>query len=335
MQHKFKMIAASVALGTMLAGCAANQGDLGNRSPVEQQSVRYDMMGNRIMSKRFANDQMNEMNRVNGLRLNSNNIVGIHDNYRMEMSQNIADSLASKKLVKSAKVMLTNNNAYVAVSLLDGVSPGGSSTMHRSSLGLNNNGYGSKPLPSTPSPGASFDGKIMNNTDIDRTGKLGYRVMGLSNKKNAYKGASGMNGVPHSVNKGTVTGTSTGIRTGTGIGTGMTGSPRYGTYSTNNYRPYSNNNIYNDGSVYHARSGGAAANADMQLTEQVKNSIAAEVKRIAPSVDHVYISANADFVDRMNGYWDDVKAGHPIQGFMAEFNAMVDRIFPVKVDTHR
>lgn len=328
MQHKFKMIAASVALGTMLtAGCAANQGDLGNRHPVEQQSVRYDMMGNRIMSKRFANDQMNEMNRVNGLRQNSNNIVGIHDNYRMEMSQNIADSLVSKKLVRSAQVMLTNHNAYVAVALHDNVSPSGSNTMQRSSLGMMSNGYGSKPLPSTPSPGASFNGTMMNNTDIDRTGHLGYRVMGLSNKKNAYKGASGMNGVRNYSNN---------------IGTGMTGSPRYGTYNTNtnmnSSRPYSNNNIFNDGNVgnvYHARSGGAAANADMQLTEQVKNSIAAEVKRMAPGIDHVYISANPDFVDRMNGYWNDVKAGHPIQGFIAEFNAMVDRIFPVKVDTHR
>jgi len=305
MQQKFKMIAVSVALGTMLAGCAANQGDLGNRHPVEQQSVRYDMMGNRIMSKRFANDQMNEMNRINGLRQNSNNIVGIHDNYRLEMSQNIADSLVSKKLVKSAKVMLTNYNAYVAVTLHDGVSPGGSNSMQRSSLGMTSNGYGSKPLPSTPSPGASFNGTI-NNTDIDRTGKLGYRVMGLSNKKNAYKGASGMNGVSNMA------------------GIGMTGSPRYGTYNTNR----------ND-SLYQARSGGEAANDDMQLTEQVKSSIAAEVKRIAPSVRQVYISANPDFVDRMNGYWEDVKAGHPIQGFIAEFNAMVDRIFPVRVDTRR
>ncbi|MBD3919827.1 YhcN/YlaJ family sporulation lipoprotein [Paenibacillus sp. PR3] len=307
MQQKFKMIAASVALGTMLAGCAANQGDLGNRHPVEQQSVRYDMMGNQIVSKRFANDQMNEMNRIHGLRQNSNNIVGIHDNYRLEMSQNIADSLASKNLVKSAKVMLTNHNAYVAVTLHDGVSPGGSNTMQRSSLGMTSNGYGSKPLPSTPSPGASFNGTMMNNTDVDRTGQLGYRVMGLSNKKHAYKGASGMNSVPNA----------------TGIG--VTGAPRYGTYSTNN----------NNGSLYHVRSGGEAANADMQLTEQVKSSIAAEVKRMAPGIDHVYISANPDFVDRMNGYWDDVKAGHPIQGFIAEFNAMVDRIFPVKVDTRR
>ncbi|PWW07165.1 YhcN/YlaJ family sporulation lipoprotein [Paenibacillus cellulosilyticus] len=318
MQQKFKIIAASIALGTMLAGCAANQGDLGNRHPIQQQSVRYDMMGNPIISKQFTNDQMNEINRVNIQRQHSNNIVGIHDNYRLEMSQNIADSLAAKKIVKSAKVMLTNHNAYVAVTLHDGVSPGGSSTLQSKSLGLNSNGYGSKPLPSTPSPSAAFDGKIMNNTDIDRTGRLGYRVMGLSNKKHAYKGASGMNSVPNMMGNG-----------------GTTGSPNYGTYSTNNYRPYSNNNMYNDGGLYHARSGGAAASADMELTDQVKNSIAAEVKRLSPGVEHVYISANPDFVDRMNGYWDDVKAGHPIQGFVAEFNAMVDRIFPVKVDTHR
>ena len=69
------------------------------------------------MNKRFANDQMNEMNRMNGVRLNSNNIVGLHKNYRLEMSKDIADHLASMKEINNAYVMLTDNNAYVAVSL--------------------------------------------------------------------------------------------------------------------------------------------------------------------------------------------------------------------------
>ncbi|GFN30080.1 YhcN/YlaJ family sporulation lipoprotein [Paenibacillus xylaniclasticus] len=252
MHRKFKVIAASAMLGAILAGCAANQGDLGNRAPVRSNSVRYDMNGNQIMNKRFANDQMNEMNRVNGRRLNSNNLIGSHENYRLEMSKNIADRITTKvKEVKTANVMLTNSNAYVAVSLRDGASAGGSS-------------------PVTP------------------------------------------------------------LNTG-----GMTPSPRYGTYSTaphNNNMYNRTNNMYGDG-TYRARAG-ADANADIQLTEHVKSQIAAEVRKLAPSVAHVYISANPDFVDRMSGYWKEVQAGHPIQGFIAEFNAMVERLFPARADVN-
>ncbi|WP_127533335.1 YhcN/YlaJ family sporulation lipoprotein [Paenibacillus kobensis] len=284
MHRKFKVIAASAVIGAVLAGCAANQGDLGNRAPVRSNSVRYDMNGNRIWDKRFANDQMNEMNRVNGRRLNSNNIIGSHDNYRLEMSKNIADRLTAMKEIRTANVMLTNNNAYVAVSLRDGVSAGGSSAVTPSSVGN------------------------------------GYRVMGKSNHYGAYNGPSGMNGIGVT-GIGGVTGTS-----------GMTPAPRYGTYNDNNNMYNRADNMY-DG-TYRARSG-ADANVDIQLTESVKSRIAAEVKKMAPSVDHVYISANPDFVDRMSGYWNEVQAGHPIQGFIAEFNAMVERLFPAKVNVNR
>jgi len=281
MHRKFKVIAASAALGAMLAGCAAHQGELGNREPVRSNSVRYDMNGNRIWNKRFANDQMNEMNRVNGRRLNSNNLIGSHKNYRLEMSKNIADRLTTIKEIKTANVMLTNNNAYVAVSLREGGSPGGSNAMSSSST---------------------------NN---------GYRVMGKSNHHNAYQEPSGMNGI------------------GTNGGAGMTPTPQYGTYSVapnnNNMRNHTDS-LYGD--TYRIRSGTDAA-ADIQLTEDVKSRIAAEVKKLAPSVDHVYISANPDFVDRMSGYWQEVQAGHPIQGFIAEFNAMVERLFPAQVDVNR
>lgn len=348
MQRKFNVIAAVAALGTVLAGCGAHQGDLGNKEPVRMQSVRYDMNGNRITDKRFAIDEMNEMNRVNGRRLNSNNIVGFHNNYRMEMSQNLAQRIAKLKPVKTANVMLTDHNAYVAVSLHDGISPGGSNTntVRRSSI----SSYGTKPLPSTPSPGVSFNGKNMNNQDIDRTGSLGYRVMGISNHKNAYKGASGMNGVRtnydkygSNANNGYRSYAANGMN---GYGNGTNGTygslhgnrdrdyrlfnlsttPRYGTYSTN-LNPADDV----DRGIYRAR-GGVDANADIQLTEDVKNQIAAEVKKLVPTIDNVYVSANADFVDRMNGYWNDVKAGRPIQGFMAEFNAMVERVFPARVN---
>lgn len=66
------------------------------------------------------------------------------------------------------------------------------------------------------------------------------------------------------------------------------------------------------------------------LTAQVKEQIASKVKQLNPSIEHVYVSANPDFVGRMNAYMNDVKLGHPIQGYIAEFNAMVERIFPAQ-----
>ena len=66
------------------------------------------------------------------------------------------------------------------------------------------------------------------------------------------------------------------------------------------------------------------------VTAEMKERIAAEVKKMAPQIDHVYVSANPDFVSRMTSYMEDVRLGHPIQGFVAEFNALVERIFPVK-----
>ena len=67
-----------------------------------------------------------------------------------------------------------------------------------------------------------------------------------------------------------------------------------------------------------------------EVTAVMKERIAAEVKKMAPQIDHVYVSANPDFITRMTSYMEDVRLGHPIQGFVAEFNALVERIFPVK-----
>ncbi|MDQ8735749.1 YhcN/YlaJ family sporulation lipoprotein [Paenibacillus sp. LHD-38] len=221
--HK-KMIAfsAGVLLSTMLAGCSENQGDLGNKN-IRSNSIRYDANGNLLKDKRFADDQMNEMNRVNGRRLNSNNVIGSHKNYRMEMSEKIAEQITEMDAVKLSYVLLTDHNAYVAVSL-DENEPAG-------------------------------DSKLMSRTNTGYMGKEGVRM-----------------------------------------------SRRMSSLSTGQ---------------------------DM-LTEQIKDDIANEVKRIRPSVEHVYVSANPDFVGRMNAYMNDVKLGHPIQGFIAEFNSMAERIFPAK-----
>jgi YhcN/YlaJ family sporulation lipoprotein len=222
MRKRIIALSAGVLLSTMLAGCMENQGDVGNKN-IRSNSIRYDANGNILKDKRFADDQMNEKNRVNGRRLNSNNIIGSHKNYRMEMSEKIAESITRMGTVKSSYVMLTDHNAYVAVSLVE-----------------------EKP---TGNP------KMMSRTNSGYMGKEGVRM-----------------------------------------------SRQMSTLSTGH----------------------------QMLTAQIKDEIAGEVKRLRPSVEHVYVSANPDFVGRMNAYMNDVKLGHPIQGFIAEFNSMVERVFPAK-----
>jgi YhcN/YlaJ family sporulation lipoprotein len=70
----------------------------------------------------------------------------------------------------------------------------------------------------------------------------------------------------------------------------------------------------------------AAAGADLSL--QLKQLIAEKVKAVNPNIRNVYISANPDFVQRINGFSQDVKNGRPVSGFMNEFNTIVQRIFP-------
>jgi YhcN/YlaJ family sporulation lipoprotein len=220
MRKQIAALSAGVLLSTLLAGCMENHGELGNKD-IRSNSIRYDANGNLLKDKRFANDQMNEMNRVNGRRLNSNNVIGSHKNYRMEMSETIAKAITDMGAVKSSYVMLTDNNAYVAVSL-DEMEP-------------------------------KAESKMMSRTNSGYMGHEGTRM-----------------------------------------------SRRMSSLSTGQH----------------------------MLTNQMKDEIAKEVRRLKPSVEHVYVSANPDFVGRMNAYMNDVKLGHPIQGFIAEFNAMAERVFP-------
>ncbi|SDW80023.1 YhcN/YlaJ family sporulation lipoprotein [Paenibacillus sp. CF384] len=257
MQRKWAVLAAGAMLTTILTGCMDKQGDLGNRN-IRNNSIAYDMNGNRIINSRFANDQMNEMNRVDGHRLNSNNIIGLHKNYRLEMSKEISDRLESLPEVNKAHVMLTDDNAYVGVSLKDKSEMKGMGTRAMN-------------VPSAPTP--------------------------LSRTQRAYQRPN--------MNTGTM---------GTKISAIATGPNMLRVYNTN--------------PAPTVPSAPSRMTRDADVTGGLKDRIANEVKQMAPTVKNVYVSANPEFFDRMDAYMSDVKLGHPIQGFIAEFNAMVDRVFP-------
>ncbi|MFC9600710.1 YhcN/YlaJ family sporulation lipoprotein [Peribacillus butanolivorans] len=67
---------------------------------------------------------------------------------------------------------------------------------------------------------------------------------------------------------------------------------------------------------------------DKDLTNELKDRIADSVRGADSSVEKVYVSANPDFVQRMNDYVTDINNGKPVKGFVDEFRELVTRIFP-------
>lgn len=64
------------------------------------------------------------------------------------------------------------------------------------------------------------------------------------------------------------------------------------------------------------------------VATDLKDRIAAIVKDHSPHVRNVYVSANPDFMDRVNGFIDQIQAGNPVRGFINEVNTTVERMFP-------
>ncbi|KWW18105.1 MULTISPECIES: YhcN/YlaJ family sporulation lipoprotein [Peribacillus] len=64
------------------------------------------------------------------------------------------------------------------------------------------------------------------------------------------------------------------------------------------------------------------------ISKDLKNKVADAVRGADSSVDKVYVSTNPDFVQRMDGYANDIQNGKPVAGFADEFRELVTRIFP-------
>ncbi|PLR68805.1 YhcN/YlaJ family sporulation lipoprotein [Bacillus sp. UMB0893] len=65
-----------------------------------------------------------------------------------------------------------------------------------------------------------------------------------------------------------------------------------------------------------------------ELTQEIKDKIADQVRSTDNNIKDVYVSANPDFFDRMNDYAEKIRNGQPISGLADEFNEMIKRIFP-------
>ncbi len=104
---------------------------------------------------------------------------------------------------------------------------------------------------------------------------------------------------------------------GNGIGNGMRAMDMNTRGTKNNGKVNTRMDIRNEGD-----------NLTDDLSPELKRRIADTVKKQAPHIRNVYVSANPDFVGTMRGYGDQVRNGHPLRGAIIEFNRMVERVFP-------
>jgi spore cortex protein len=65
-----------------------------------------------------------------------------------------------------------------------------------------------------------------------------------------------------------------------------------------------------------------------KLSKETEKKIADAVRNTDPEINDVFVSTNPDFIDRMQGYTDEIEKGNPVSGFVKEFNETIRRIFP-------
>ncbi|WP_405174965.1 YhcN/YlaJ family sporulation lipoprotein [Paenibacillus sp. FSL H8-0261] len=144
------------------------------------------------------------------------------------------------------------------------------------------------------------------------------------------------NGSKHDVNMGMGIGNGMGMgtRNTTGTGTGMTDGLGTGMgirSTTPNYTNSTHGTNYRSNSTHMNNTNNTMNMKETDtVTKEIKAKIAAEVKKHDATIKDVYVSANPDFVERVNVYAEEARAGHPIKGFVDEFRTMVERIFPTR-----
>ncbi|MGO4276893.1 YhcN/YlaJ family sporulation lipoprotein, partial [Paenibacillus sp. TAF58] len=69
-----------------------------------------------------------------------------------------------------------------------------------------------------------------------------------------------------------------------------------------------------------------AVHHDM-LSHRFKQAMAEKIRTLQPNIMDVYISANRDFLNKMNNYAQESWKGHSLMPLLTDFNQTVTRVF--------
>ncbi|WP_059172646.1 YhcN/YlaJ family sporulation lipoprotein [Bacillus sp. FJAT-27445] len=265
-----------------------------------------------------ANNNDNGKNKVQTNRARINNVG---DNQQLRVSDRAARAVERLKEVDRAHVIVSNNNAYVAVRMNDNNGRNGAGTFNNGNRNDGNNG------------------NMLDNGRIDQHGNDGIiNGKGDAGNKNrdgrTYNtGNGGMNGNTGIYGAGNGAGSGfrdygygTGETGGYGAGDGMAGG-----LGNNNGNYLNNNNNNNRGTITgYGNDNNRDVISDPNYTSvntKFEQKIADQVRKADKSIHKVYISFNPDFYDTMNGYANNINDGRNRSGLFNDFTGTMRGVF--------
>ncbi|GIP55041.1 YhcN/YlaJ family sporulation lipoprotein [Paenibacillus vini] len=326
---KMIQLSLSAALITGMVGITAC-GTRTDNNKVRTQSLRnhdgrnYDVNslpeGNRLFSRSAGNGRTERITSLKYSPALSNKVAGLRD-------------------VQTAHVVVTDKDAYVALTL-HGKNNGAGSRISGKSTGMGTAIDGNRGTTNYGGPygadygtrGAGDNGLARGLTgrsgtagslfDVTRGGNgsglmtgRGTRI-GLDNNGLGFNGMSGMNGTNNTYG-------TNGNRNVTGMGTGTgymgTGTGTMGTRGTGTFHGLGN--------------GTEAGRVTDNVPQKVKDEVSNIVKKTAPHIRNVYVSGNSDFVTQVGNYATQSRGGATLHGFIADFENTIQRVFPSRAGT--
>ncbi|WP_180953576.1 YhcN/YlaJ family sporulation lipoprotein [Bacillus sp. T33-2] len=242
----------------------------------------------------------NEDGRVKTNRARTNNAnEGSQNNKRMRVANRASENVERMDEVEQAHVIITNNNAYVAVRLAhDDTNRGGNDDRGGNRGGGNNGGNDTM---------EGADNPFIENGIIDGKGDAGKN--NNRNENSNGHGTDNANGNGTGASYGVGNGTNTGAAPGGG-GTNDNGNGTNGGNGTNKgAAPGGNGNDYTS------------------VNTALEQKIADQVRAADDKVHRVYVSLNEDDYNRLQNYADDIRAGRNTDGLLEDFNNAVRTMF--------
>ncbi|WP_316570276.1 YhcN/YlaJ family sporulation lipoprotein [Neobacillus sp. YIM B06451] len=227
-------------------------------------------------------------NNDNRVQTNRARINNVGDNQQLRVSDRAARAVERMNEVDRAHVIISNNNAYVAVRMNDNNGRNGAGTFNNGNRNDNND--------------------MLDNGRINQHGDDGI-INGKGDAGN--KNRNGNDGIFGNRNDGNRDGT-----VGIGNGDGLAGE--FGNNNgNNNNRGFGNDNnrdVISDPNY-------------TSVNTKFEQKIADQVRKADRDIHRVYISFNPDFYDTMNGYANDINDGRNRDGLFNDFTGTMRGIF--------
>lgn len=261
----------------------------------------------------------------------------------LKYSPALTNKVSQLREVQSAHVVVTDRDAYVAVTLHGNQNGRGTAA-----------NYGAAGLGTTNGLNARTPGTVNYGTTGYQTGYgngvgTGYGTTGTGTR--AGDGVTGLG------TTGTGTGANVGTRADDGLGrglmgrsgvagslfdtttrgnrgvTGMNGGAdgMLGMKSTRN-RGTTTIDGTGNGTARGLGTGNGTAVGD-NVPQSVKDKISKTIKKTAPHIRNVHVSGDQEFVTHVGNYATQSRTGATLQGYVRDFETLVNRIFPGRAGT--